>query len=135
MLGIDKIIPLKNARVDAATTLEDGRLILIEIKYTLDWRNCCNARIEIQRFLTEKLYRDKNFKNNKPEWALIIFEHFSRDWSRKMKGIGTKMDGISLPRRKPNPTRLHQIQTHTITSSFSKALKTLSLSSLKLGLQ
>jgi len=85
LLGIRELYALRNALVDAAVILEDDCLVLVEIKYALDWRNCCNARIEIQRFLVEKIH-EKIFEGRRPERALIVFEHFGRGWDRKKMG-------------------------------------------------
>jgi len=83
-LGIEEVYALEKMLIDAAIKLFGGKLILIEVKYALNWRNCCNARVEFQRFIGEKLY--ENLPIDKfPERALIVFDHFSGDWDRKSK--------------------------------------------------
>lgn len=72
-------------RVDGVLKLDDGRIILLEIKYALNWKNCCNARVEIQRFLLEKFSEINNFLTQEPERALIIFDHFNGVWKNKTK--------------------------------------------------
>lgn len=64
--------------VDGLLNLKNGRNILLEIKYALNWKNSCNARVEIQRFIEEKF--SKVMKEKRPEGALIVFHHFSGDW-------------------------------------------------------
>lgn len=85
-LGIEKIYELKNMRVDAALKLDSGKIVLLEIKYALNWRNCCNARVEVERFVGEELFRTrayhKHISEEQPQAALIIFEHFSGDWEK-----------------------------------------------------
>lgn len=127
LLGIREIYVLKNAFIDAAITLEDGCLVLIEVKYALDWRNCCNARIEFQRFLVDKIH-EKIFEGRRPERALIVFEHFSRDWSRKTIGHEYE-DGWSLfyeeektlRRKIPEiPVDIVQLTEHGLYNPLSK---------------
>lgn len=73
-------------RVDGLVQLDDGKLVLVEMKYALNWKNACNARIEIQRFLYEEFCGRRWFevitehKKKKIDRALIIFHHFAGDW-------------------------------------------------------
>lgn len=82
-LGIEKIYKLKNVRVDAALKLNSGKTIVLEVKYMLNWRNCCNARIEILVFIGEQFYAHKDINLPKPEGALIIFHEFGGGWENK----------------------------------------------------
>lgn len=59
-------------------------MILLEMKYALNWKNCCNARVEVQRFI-EKGFNEQIPEKQQLESALIIFDHFSGDWERKTK--------------------------------------------------
>lgn len=72
-------------RVDGALELDSGKTILLEIKYALNWVNCCNARVEVQRFIEERFYKYKHFLKKQPEGALIIFDHFSGVWQERTK--------------------------------------------------
>lgn len=83
-LGIVQAYALKNMLVDCALKLNSGAVILLEIKYALNWHNCCTARTEIQRFMAERLFEDLPM-NQAPNRALIMFHHFSGDWDRKSK--------------------------------------------------
>ncbi|MGB9959861.1 MAG: hypothetical protein ACPLKQ_05010 [Candidatus Bathyarchaeales archaeon] len=83
-LGIVEAYALKNMLVDCALKLSNGEVVLLEIKYALNWRNCCTARIEIQRFMAERLF-EKIPGNLVPTKALIVFHHFSGDWNRQPK--------------------------------------------------
>ena len=78
-LGIKEVYEINRYLVDGAIILEDERLTLLEMKYALSWYTNNVARAEIQRFMMEKLY--ENFDNHqKPVRAIVVFEHFSRDW-------------------------------------------------------
>ena len=84
--GIEKIYIFKNMVVDGALRLDSGKIILLEIKFRLDWFKVCNARVEFQRFLKEKRvqeYFTKHISKKSPEGALIIFDSFSGDWIGK----------------------------------------------------
>ena len=83
-LGIEEAYALKNMLVDSALKLNNGQLILLEIKYALNWHNACNARVQILRFVTEKVYEHLP-TSEVPEKALIVFDHFSGGWDRKPK--------------------------------------------------
>lgn len=87
-LGITEVYALENMLVDGAVRLKDGRLILIECKYILNWKNECNARVEIQEFCCEKLIPEMS----DPSRALIVFKEFGGDW--KTKAVSRKhVDG------------------------------------------
>lgn len=81
-LGIRRIYRLTNASVDGLLELSNREIILLEIKSALGWAYCCQARIQLQRFLTEKLHDE--FAVKKPVSALIIFQKFvGRDWRER----------------------------------------------------
>lgn len=80
-LGIAEIYKLENMLIDLAIVL-DGKIVLLEIKYVLNWENCCNARIEIQGFIGGKSY-EKLPTGKLLERALVVFDRFSGDWDRK----------------------------------------------------
>jgi hypothetical protein len=81
-LGIKKVYRLTNASVDGLLELDNREMILLEIKSALGWAYCCQARIQIQRFLTEKLHDKLAVK--KPDDALIIFQKFvGSDWRQR----------------------------------------------------
>jgi len=81
-LGIEEVYALENMHIDGAMKLTNGTTILLEIKYALNWRNCCNAKVAIQRFIQEELFKTLP-TNQIPERALVIFNHFSGDWAKK----------------------------------------------------
>jgi hypothetical protein len=82
LLGIKAVYALKNILLDGAVRLNDERLILIECKCILDWKNECNARVEIEEFMAKKMYT-KLPNPSIPERALIVFKEFCGDWDRK----------------------------------------------------
>ena len=79
-LGILNVFALENMLVDSVIELKDGQFILVECKLALNWHNACNARVEIQRFIAEKLYKPHNLKA--PRQGFILFKKFSGDWER-----------------------------------------------------
>lgn len=83
-LGIDKIYDLNMVRVDGLLKLDSGKVVLVEMKYALNWKTSCNARVEFQLFF-EGTYHGKPFREyipeKLPEAALIIFNKFSSDWN------------------------------------------------------
>jgi hypothetical protein len=76
-LGINKVYWLKRMLVDGLIELSDGTVVLVEVKYALNWRNTCIARVEINKCLSTK-HQATN--------ALIIFDHFSADWAEQQNG-------------------------------------------------
>lgn len=87
-LGIKKVYAFRNARIDGAVKLDDGRVILIEVKASLYWSSACVARVEIGRFLNRpnivQFYHER-VSQKKPSGALIIFKDFRGDWKQKNK--------------------------------------------------
>jgi hypothetical protein len=79
-LGVSNVYQLFAARADGLLKLDTGQMVLLEIKYALGWVKCCQARIQFEWFLRRMAYY--KLCVNKPENALIIFHHFSRDWAR-----------------------------------------------------
>jgi hypothetical protein len=79
-LGVSNVYQLRAARTDGLLKLDTGQMVLLEIKYALGWVKCCQARIQFEWFLRRMAYY--KLCVNKPENALIIFHHFSRDWAR-----------------------------------------------------
>jgi len=85
--GIREVYVFQNMSVDGAVKLVDGRVFLIEAKSNLNWKNACNARVEVQRFMCEERFLKRFLKEEPmvPIGALVIFEEFSTDWKRKLK--------------------------------------------------
>ena len=108
--GIDKIYVFRNMVVDGAVKLESGKVILLEIKFVLNWLADCNARIEFHRFLREKRVQDyftQHISKEAPEEAWIVFDHFSGDWQRKGWDNFYEEEGILRPC--PIPMRIRQL--------------------------
>lgn len=85
-LGIKKIYELQNMRVDGLLRLDNGKIVLLEIKYALNWQTCSNARVEVQTFIEDACIQEefhKHIPKKQLEGALIIFRHFSGDWQRR----------------------------------------------------
>jgi len=85
--GIREVYVFQNMSVDGAVKLVDGRVFLVEVKSNLNWKNACNARVEVQRFMGEARFLKRFLKQEPtvPIGALIIFQKFSTDWKRKLK--------------------------------------------------
>jgi hypothetical protein len=79
--GIKKVYQTTNMLIDGAIIL-GGKLILLEMKYVLNWRNACVARVEVQRFVEEGL-SDCICKGKTPRRAIIVFNDFGGDWKNK----------------------------------------------------
>ena len=89
----------QNMRVDGAIELENGNMILIEVKFALNWKNSCNARIEIQRFnKNQKIsgYFNGKFPSKLVSGALIVFNRFSGDWNRQRGDSNKEMGWFSF---------------------------------------
>jgi len=85
-LGIKNIYVLRNMRVDGLLKLDNEKIIVLEIKYALNWQTCSNARVEVQTFIEDTGIQEefhKHIPKKQPEATLIIFEHFSGDWKRR----------------------------------------------------
>ena len=82
--NIEKVYALNKMLIDGALEMSDGRMVLLESKFALNWFTSCNARIEFQRFMAGRLY-ERLSGNKIPSNALIIFDHFSGDWDKKTK--------------------------------------------------
>jgi hypothetical protein len=77
-LGISNIYRLKNARADGLLRLDNGKIVLLEIKYALNCNKGSVARISFQRFMIQRIYEKLSI--DRPENALIVFHQFSNLW-------------------------------------------------------
>lgn len=82
-LGISKIYKLKNSLADGILKLDNDKMVLLEIKYALGWDKSSVARIQFQWFINDKIY--ERLSLNKPNNALIVFDHFSGDWAKPQR--------------------------------------------------
>lgn len=80
-LGIQQAYSLRNMLVDSVLKLNNGEVVLLEIKYALNWFNSCVARTEMQRFMAGRFFEDLSI-SRAPSRALIVFNHFSGDWNK-----------------------------------------------------
>ncbi len=92
-LVIAEVYRLDNCRVDGLLELDSAQVILLEIKYAMNWQTACNARVELQRFFEEKqiqqYFREKHYPDvphSRPTRALIIFRDSSLAWERGNPG-------------------------------------------------
>lgn len=83
-LGIRNLYRLRAACADGLLRLDSGEMVLLEIKYALGWAKCCQARAEFERFIDECIHC--KFRVDKPQNGVIVFHHFSRDWSVPRRG-------------------------------------------------
>ncbi len=79
-LGISKIYKLRNSSADGILRLDNDKMVLLEIKYSLGWDKSSVARIQFQWFMKRQIY--KMLSLDKPNNALIIFDHFSADFAK-----------------------------------------------------
>lgn len=118
--GVKKIFRLKNSIVDGAFELENGEIILLEIKFALNWVKCSQARLQFQRFFIEKLY-DK-LPIEKPKGSIIVFHHFSGDWGKKRSVHRRYLDGWNRFYEEENIFRGHLIKTDIVQLNNSQCL-------------
>ena len=85
VLGIQKVYSLKNSRIDGLLRLDNNKVILIEFKYALNWKNTCNARVEIQNYIEGNFHKKLKIEEAPPSRAIVFFHHFSGDWEQKRK--------------------------------------------------
>jgi hypothetical protein len=79
-LGIRNVFQLKNASADGELELRDGRRVLVEIKYRMNWDKACQAGWQ----LLESLRLLEPFRVSPVPYAgLVFFEKFTGDWDRK----------------------------------------------------
>jgi len=82
---IAEIYSFENMLIDGTLKLNNGKVIALEIKRSLNWLRTCNARVQIQRLLKDQKKWDYflglGFK--KLDGALIVFKDFSADWRLK----------------------------------------------------
>jgi len=119
-LGVNKIYRLKNSIIDGLLELNTGKVILLEIKYVLNWTKCCQARLQFQRFFIEKFYDKLSIK--KPEGALIVFHHFSGDWGRKRAKNRRYLDGWNRFYEEENILRENLIKTDIVQLTDDRCL-------------
>lgn len=88
-LGIRRINQLKNQRMDGELELVDGRLVAIEIKYRMNWLKACQSGSQLRTFLNMSEEHRTQIKA-----AIVFFEEFSGDWSRKMNSHATVLGWV-----------------------------------------
>jgi hypothetical protein len=76
-LGIRKVFAFRNLVVDGAVDLVDGKRLIVEVKYKMNWLKACQAGWQFRAFLK---------RHNEPpagpvRGGIVIFEKFSGDWS------------------------------------------------------
>lgn len=76
-LGIAKVFRFKNALLDGGLALEDGRFVLVEVKYRMNWAKACQAQWQFQGFVQSPIGRKYRSRHR-----IVFFEEFSGDWAR-----------------------------------------------------
>ncbi|GBE56338.1 hypothetical protein BMS3Bbin16_00542 [archaeon BMS3Bbin16] len=118
-LGINELFKFKNVRIDGALKLRDSsELILLEIKYRLNWFKTCNARIEFQLF-KKNFYEKLTEDSNEIRSGLIIFEEFSGDWKRKAD-CRRLQNGWSYFYEEENFLKSNDFKTHIVQLKNNK---------------
>jgi hypothetical protein len=77
-LDIESVIKFDNLHVDGQIVLVDRRRFVIEVKYRMNWLKQCQAVWQFKKFLSTK-----EAETNPVSGAIIIFEEFTADWSKK----------------------------------------------------
>jgi hypothetical protein len=78
-LGIRSVVRFKNILVDGQLTLTDGRRLLVEVKYRMNWLKACQSEWEVRQFLKRYAKPDAGVFHG----AIVVFERFSGDWDRQ----------------------------------------------------
>ena len=76
-LGIARVLRGRACVVDGALLLDDGRYVVIEIKYRMGWLKACQAGWQLSQFAGSRLGRQY-----RPRAGIVFFEEFSADWAR-----------------------------------------------------
>jgi hypothetical protein len=80
-LGIQSVIRFKNLRVDGAIVLANGRRMVVEAKFRMNWKKALEASYEFKRFLLSEQAR-----TNPVNGAVVFFEKFEGSgWDRTPK--------------------------------------------------
>lgn len=77
-LGIANVSRLLNQRIDGIIETESSELLLLEIKYVMNWDNACRCNCQFEQYF--KISKDQSQKCKR---GIVIFEEFSGDWNRR----------------------------------------------------
>jgi len=90
-LNINKIYRFHNSLIDGYIEFENEKIILVEIKYVLNWLKVCNARIQFNRFINRKIFNHPAIDINESNilGGYIIFNNMNEikgnDWGGRVK--------------------------------------------------
>ncbi len=82
VFGIAEIFLCKNLVIDGLVRLQDGRFILVEVKYRLNWSLACRTEWQFRQFQQTPTGHDYPARH-----AIVVFEEFSADWAKPVGGI------------------------------------------------
>jgi hypothetical protein len=77
-LGIKEVMKFSNLLVDGAVDLVDGRRLIFEIKYRMNWAKASQAEYQFRNFQRRHLG-----VAGPVHGGLVFFEEFSGDWDRQ----------------------------------------------------
>lgn len=77
LLGIKSIRRFTGLLVDGAIDLVNGRRLIVEVKYRMNWEKACQAEWQFRNYIK----RDVE-KTSSVDGGLVFFEQFSGDWQR-----------------------------------------------------
>jgi hypothetical protein len=76
-LGIESVARFKNRLVDGQVILTDGKLLVVEVKLSMNWERACQAEWQLAQYL-KRIALDPN----RVDGAIVIFQEFSGDWKK-----------------------------------------------------
>jgi hypothetical protein len=77
ILGIKSVYKCSAARMDGCLEMEDGEIILLEMKETLNWTSVKSA--------TFQFLAGNSMLNLRVKRAIIVFENLSKEWEESFK--------------------------------------------------
>ncbi|MSQ96763.1 MAG: hypothetical protein EXR98_19715 [Gemmataceae bacterium] len=76
-LGIKTVMMFTALRVDGAVELIDGRRLIVEVKFRMNWEQACKAEWEFRTFM-----KRTDVRPFPVDGGLVVFDEFSGDWAR-----------------------------------------------------
>jgi hypothetical protein len=83
ILDIRSVAKFANLLVDGQVVLGDGRRLVIEVKLRMNWLKACQSEWQLRQFLSRY---SKEAGLDPVDGAMVFFEAFSGDWSKKRSG-------------------------------------------------
>jgi len=76
-LGIESVTKFKNRLVDGQVILSNRKLLVVEVKFRMNWERACQAEWQFRQYL-KRIATDPS----RVDGAIVIFQEFSGDWKK-----------------------------------------------------